>query len=285
MRRRQLLASGAALLSATIAGCGHPQVVLDFDAASADDVADAVSMHVEPGEEEHRVVTAARENGSTTRTGRYELFDREDTVRLEDAFYAVDETGLDREDVTVYEVLVDVDPENTTPEVGEIDYADLPETDRERLDRLLSDPDIPESEGPDAGVSYGTAAEVGPDSVFVPDPEYDVVVYEDEAYRISVESRTATQTTYRYEVTQVAPDVETFAESVREEYRFTLSGLSADERAVVEEAIEGGYFREDDAFESVVEKIRAHEGIDVDDFYGTWLLEYDGVEYLVYAEW
>jgi len=284
MRRREFLATGAALCSIAVAGCAHPDVVLDMDAASADDIADEVSMSPDPGSEEYGVVTSAIENGTATRSGRYDLFDRTDTVRVDDVFYSVTETRLGSGEVTVYEVLVDVDPDDTTPERGEIRYEDLPATDRERLDVVFSE-DPPSGQGYDAGVSYGTAEEVGNDSVFVPEQRYDVVVHDGDRYRVGVESRDANEAEYRYEVTQVAPDLGTFVDQVRDRYLFALTGLSDAERSVVEGAIDGGHFEDSDAFQSVVDRIRNHEGLEEDDFYGTWLVAYEGDEYLTYAEW
>lgn len=187
--------------------------------------------------------------------------------------------------MTVYEVLVDVDPAETTPTRGEIAYEDLPETDRQRLEGILSHDDPPGGDGYDLGVSYGTAEEFGEDSVFVPDRQYDVLVYDGERYRVAVESRTASEAEYRYEVREVAASVEAFADQVRDAFLFTLAGLSAAEREVVEAAIDGGYFEDDDAFRSVVKELRDHEGIAVEDSYGTWLLAYEGVGYLTYAQW
>ncbi|WP_128905941.1 hypothetical protein [Halorubrum amylolyticum] len=285
MDRRSLLATLAAGAGAALAGCGHPSVVLDLKAATADDVADEVSMTADPDSEKHDLVTSALENGSATRRGRHELFDRTDTVRVDGAFYEVTETRVASSEVTVYEVLVDFNPEETTPEQGEISFADLPETDRKRLEPIVSEADPPQQDGYDVGVKYGSAAEVGNDSVFVPERQYDVLVHEGERYRVAVESRTASEVEYRYEATEVAPDVETFADRVRDRYLFVLSGLSDAEREVVEESIDGAYFEDDEAFRSVVETIREHEGIREDDFYGTWLLEYEGSEYLAYVEW
>lgn len=82
IRRRQFLASGTALLSVAVAGCAHPDVVLDIDVATADEIADEGSMPVDPGSEEYIFVTSALKNGSATRRGRYELFHRGDTVRV-----------------------------------------------------------------------------------------------------------------------------------------------------------------------------------------------------------
>lgn len=285
MRRRQLLATGTALCSIPLAGCVHPPVVLSMDAATADDIADQVSLHPRPDSEEYTVAADTVANGSTTRRGRHELFDRTSTVRYNGSFYEMSETRLSSSEVTVYEVLVDLDPDNTTADLGEIAYEELPETDRQRLEGILTDETPPENSGYDIGVGYGSAAEVGNDSVFVPERQYDILVYEGDRYRVAVDSRTAAEAEYRYTATQVAPTVEAFADQVRERYLFTLSGLSDAERDVVEEAIDSGYYEDTDAFQSVAERIRSHDGIEVDDFYGTWLIEYEGEAYITYVEW
>ena len=285
MRRRQFLASGTALLSVALAGCGHPAVVLDMDEATATDITDEVSMSPDPESAEHTVVSAAIENGSATRRGRSELFDRTDTVRIEDTVYEVSETRLGSNEVTVYEVRIDFDPADSTAEIGEVAYEDLPAADRQRLDQIVSDDDPPSQDGYDVGVGYGTAEEVGDGSVFVPEQQYDIIVHDGDRYRIAVETRTTTETEYRYEVTAVASGVDTFADRIREQYLFTLTGLSDAEREVVEAAIDGGYFEDDEAFQSVTDRIRDHEGMEVTDSYGTWLLEYEQTEYLTYVEW
>ncbi|PSP50123.1 hypothetical protein BRC75_01760 [Halobacteriales archaeon QH_7_69_31] len=283
MRRRQFLAGGTALLSVAVAGCGHPNQVLDLDEASDEDIADEGSTRVEPGSEEYRVLTSARDNGSATRTGSYELFYRTDTARVDGTYYEVSETRLESYEKTVYNVDVDLGPDNSTAERGEVAYEDLPEFDREKLAV------IPNASTDDrqhnVNVDYGSAQEVGDRSALVPDPQYDIVTHEGDRYRVAVESRTESGREYRYEVTEIAPDVDSFADQVREEYLFALTGLSAGEREVVEEAIDGAYYEDDDAFRSVVEKIRAHEGLNVEDSYGTWLLSYENVEYLADVEW
>jgi hypothetical protein len=285
MRRRRFLAGGAAALSVGLAGCAHPDVVLDLTEATADEVAAEVSQTADPGSDEYRVVTAARENGTSTRRGRYDLFDDQPIVRIDDAFYDVTETRLETSEVTVYEVMVDFDAANATAERGEIAYEDLPAVDRERLEPVLSEQPPPDNEGYDLGVGYGTTAAVGNESVFVPEQQYDVLVRDGDRYRIGVESRTASQARYRYEVSEVAADVEAYADQVRDRYLFELGGLTEAERSVVEEAIDGAYFSDDDAFRSVVDRLQEHEAIRVADFYGTWLLAYDGTEYIAYAEW
>jgi hypothetical protein len=224
MRRRQGLASGAALLSVPLAGCGHPPVVLDMNDPTPERVATELSIDVDVDSDVYPVVSEALGggNGSATRTGRYELFDRRDTVRYNGSVYEVSETRLESSEVTVYEVLVDVNPEDTTPEVGAIDYGELPETDRERLAPVVTGEGPPERERYDVGISYGTAEEVGNGSVFVPERSYDIVVHEGSRYRVAVDSRTAPD--YRYDLTEVATSLEAFLDRVRERYRFDLAG-------------------------------------------------------------
>lgn len=285
MRRRQFLANGTALLSVVVAGCGHPNVVLDLNEATAEDIADEVSTLAEPGSEEHTVLREAIENGTTTRSGRSELFEQGERVRMGDTIYSISKTAVGSGEATVYGVRIDFAPADTTPELGEIEYDDLPETDRQRLGRIITERPESNQEGYDIGIEYGTAEEVGDDSVFVPVQEYDIIVHQENRYRIGVESRTATETEYRYEATEIAPDLETFANRLRDRYLFALDGLSEAEREIVETAIDNAYFQDDEAFRSVVDKIRDHEGIREADFYGTWLLTYEDVEYLTYVEW
>jgi len=285
MERRQFLASGTALLSVAIAGCGHPDVVLDMDEATADDIADERSTRVEPGSEEYRVLTSARDDGAATRTGRRELFDRTNAVRVDGTFYEVSETRLESSEATVYSIDVAFNPDDTKAEVSEVAYADLPAFDREQLSFVVNGQKPADEEGYIASVDYGTAEEVGDRSALVPDPQYDIVTHEGDRYRVEVESRTVSEGEYRYEVTEVAPDVETFADQVREQYLFALTGLSDAEREVVEEAIDGAYYEDDDAFRSVVEKIRDHDGLYVESHDGTWLLNYEDIEYLTDVRW
>ena len=96
---------------------------------------------------------------------------------------------------------------------------------------------MPDKEGYDVGVEYGTGAEVGEDSIFVPDQQYDIITDGANRYRGNIDSRRTSEAAYQYEVTELAPDVATFATHVREQYLFALIGLSGEERAAVEAAI------------------------------------------------
>lgn len=285
MQRRQFLATGATLFSVAVAGCAHPPVVLDMDEATADDIARDASMSPDPESEEYALVTSAIENGSARRTGSFELFDRTDTVEVNDTFYEVSETKLDSTEQKRYEVYLDVEPEDQTPERGEIAFEDLPAVDRERLEPVLAENPTPGGNGYEISVKYGTAKAVGDESVFVPQRQYDILVHEGTRYGIAVDSRTVSEATYQYEVTNVAADTEAFAERIRDRYLFALTGLSEAEREVVTEAIDSGYYEDTEAFRSVIDRLRDHDGLETEGSYGRWLVEYEGVAYLTYAEW
>lgn len=73
-----------------------------------------------------------------------------------------------------------------------------------------------------------------------------------------------------------------FLEWVRDTHLFELEGLSEEERAVVEEAIEDGYYEDgtEEGFESLAERFHEHRAIESDEWGGEWLVEYEGIEYL-----
>lgn len=285
MRRRQFLATGTAILTTAVAGCGHPTVVLAMDAATARDIANQMSIRTETGSEEQTLVTTALENGTATRQGRYALFDRTNTVEVNGTFYEVSETRLKSSEVTIYEVSIDLGTDDATPEIGAIEYDALPEVDKEKLDPVFVGDAATSQPEHAVSVEYGTADAVGPESVFVPERQYDVVVHDGNRYAVAINSKTAPEAEYQYQVTEVAAGVDAFAQQLREQYLFELGDLSDAEREIVEEAIESGYYEDDDAFRSVIEKIRAHEGLAVHDSDGTWLVEYEGDEYLADAQW
>ncbi|WP_336330971.1 hypothetical protein [Haloarcula sp. CGMCC 1.2071] len=285
MRRRQFLASGIALPPVALAGCAHPAVSLDMRAASADDIASEVSMIAQPDSGAYGVMAAAVENGTATRQGYDPLLDGSDTVRFNNSFYRVSETMLGTSEVTVYEVSLDFNPTEAAPEFGEIQYENLPKSDREHFDYFFAD-ENPPADGEDSiDIEYGPVSEVSDDSVFVPDPQYDVLIHDGNRYQIDVSSHSRSQTKYQYEVTKIAPDSDILADRIREQYLFTLTDLTDAERKVVEEAIDSAYYERDEAFQSVIDRIREHEGLNVGEGYGTWLIEYESAEYITHAEW
>lgn len=285
MRRRRLLAALATGGLAALAGCAGPNgslrmvAVDDADALAAEYTSPVDGLP--PGLRDFLV--SVIEDGSGTREGSNPPFDRERPVEYEGAYYRFAYDVVDTRQEPQYLIEIDFDAVDPAS-VDAIAYEDLPAVDREALSRAFPPPeDPPENDGPDLGV--GHVYEDESDSVLVPEPAYDAIVYEGEAYPIRVEfSRDVDVHTYRYTAEQVAADATELAATTRERYRFTLSGLSEAERDIVEAAIDEEYRVEPnesppEAFESLLSRFREHEAVRIDGYDGEWLTRYAGTDY------
>lgn len=283
MRRRHYLASTAALLAGPLAGCAHPNAVLRMNAVSDAELAEHASRIVDRQPEYRDLVGGAVENGSATATGRSPPLETDEPVAFEGRYYELTATETGRREQTEYDIAIDYDPGTETPGGEAIDYADLPEVDRAVMDALLPPPENrPGDEGSDVGIGRAYSEEEAAESVLVSEQEYDAVVYEGERYPVDVgDGRTVTTYEYRYEAEEIAASAAEYGASVREEYAFTLSGLSDAEREVVEEAVDGGYYEgsADDEFVSVAERFRDHRGYETDEWGGNWVVRYEGAVY------
>lgn len=285
MRRRQILAGGTALLSGSFAGCALPSNTIRVQEATPDEIVEDVSMRVDVESKEHDVIRSAVKNGTATRTGRNRWFDDRNTILLNQTVYIVNETRLASEKATRYEVGIYPAPESTNPELGVIRYDKLPTTDRRQLNRTLSRESTKENSG-ELNVEYEPTTEDTNRSVFVPKQQYDILQYNGELYRVTIERELSSDVEYQYEVTEIAGNVEEFAEQLRDKHLFTLDSLSPAEQAVIEEAIETGEVAwESEDSESVISKIREHRALKEDDYSGTWLMKYHRGEYLVSLRW
>ena len=287
MRRRQILAGGTVLLSGSFAGCALPSNSIRVGEATSKEIVEAVSMRVDVESKEYDVIRSAVKNGTATRTGENRWFDRQNTVLFNQTVYTVNETQLASEKATRYEIGIYPVPEDINPELGVIRYDKLPPTDRRKLNRTLSRESTKENSG-ELNVEYESTAEGTNRSVFVPKQQYDRLQYNGELYRVTVEREFPSDVEYQYKVTEIAGDVEGFAEQIRDKHLFTLDGLSPAEQAVIEEAIETGQVDSWDSAdsESVISNIREHRALRAEEGdAGTWLMRYDGGEYLVYLYW
>lgn len=286
MRRRYYLASTAALLAGPLAGCAHSNTVLQMDETSDAEIAHDASRNLDGHPGAGSIVAEAVESGSTNAIGRSKPFDTDEPIEHRGRYYEFTVTETGQRETTVYSISIDYDPGTETRGGTTIDHDDLPDVDRETIGALL--PPVEGSPGDDGfGVSREFSEAELEQSVLVPDQEYDAVVHDGERYPIDVgDGRTVTVSDYHYEAEEIATDAAEFGASVRETYAFTLSGLSAAEREIVEEAIDGGYYEgsPDDAFESLARRFREHEGIRTDEWGGEWLARYGGTVYWVDLE-
>lgn len=281
MRRRHYLASAAVLLAGPLAGCAHPNAVLRMSEATDEEIAERASTNVDHDDEARRIVSDVLENGSATETGTSPPIPTDRAVEYEGRYYVLTVDETNRRERTRYGLVVELSAEAPGPGENAVEYEDLPGVDREYLESLLP----PEGDGDEGrtehAVQWYSEAETER-SALLPDLEYEAVVYDGERYPIGVEEQTRPVSEYRYEAETVAGNASEYGASVRAQYAFTLSGLSDDEREIVAEAIDGGYYEggANDAFSSLARRFREHEGLDTDEWGGDFLVRYEGTLYL-----
>ncbi|WP_313691683.1 hypothetical protein [Halorarum halobium] len=284
MNPRTLLLLVAVALLAGLSGCSaagslHMTAVNDTELA-AEASRDLPDSDERPAVRYREIVETAVENGSATANDTAPFVEPGGPpYAVDGAYYDISAEPVGNHTERMVDVKVDYNGSTDGPAVA---YEDLTPADRALLDTLLPPP---ADHSPTAGYDLGsgqryTRAEAN-ESVLV-SGEYDAVHYEGERYPIAVDSTDVTVTTYRYTATEIAPSAEAYASDLRETYRFELSGLSEAERGVVSEAIESSYYAEstdDEAFRSVMERFRAVEGVRVDEYGGSWVVEYRGAVY------
>ncbi len=288
MRRRTLLATGATLLAASLAGCDHPVGSLSLAAVDTD--AALAKRFARPGDaydgERGRVLRRAVAGDRPAVNGTHPLFESEPPgesrpIAYEGQYYDVGSEAVGGFQHTSYEFEVDANPttaDSTTRDV--VDYEDLPDVDRAAVGDLFEHlRDAPDTGGTD--LTYSPAEER--ESALVTG-EYDAVTYEGTTYPFTVgDGEPVTVTQYRYDAAEVAADASELAARVRDRFLFALSGLSAEQREIVETAAEQGTYAGDDpptqAFADLIDEFRTHDAVEETDYDGTWLVEYDGTVY------
>ncbi len=281
---RALLALCALALLVSLGGCSAAGS-LDMTAVNDTQLAEQASRDLprvddesgeDPGADYRAVVQGAVRNGSATQNGTSPMVDTEGLpFAVDGAYYDLSVEPVGNHSELLVDVKIDYNGTTDGPAVA---YEDLSPADKALLDTLLQAEHEDQGEGYDfgAGARY-TDAEANASVLLAGD--YAAVRYRGERYPIAVDSRPVTVTTYRYTAEQVAPNAEAYAQSLRETYQFTLSGLSTEERKVVDEAIRGTYYAEstdDSAFQSVLQRFRSHDAVRSDEYSGSWVVRYDG---------
>jgi hypothetical protein len=275
--RRGLLRWAAGASVVTLSGCADPRAVLELDEMTGEDLADRVAL----GSDE-KVIRRAVENGTYTTEGDLSGLEapvEERPVAHNGTYY---DLGFGSE-VVSEEILYALRVENIGPTSvdGEVAYDELPEGDREALSRVFGEEGATEK-GFEGGAEYP-----------YPEDEYNrsglvdgaTVVYNGSRYEVEGEQlEVIERNEYTYTAEEVADNADAFADWARDEYGFVLDGLSEEERAVVEDALDGGYYEGTarDGFESLVDRFLEHEAVVREEYRGEWVVEYRGATY--YAE-
>jgi len=241
------------------------------------------------------VVGNATANGTTVRShgeGSGPPFRTDRPVVHEGAVYDLDWAQTDRTRTRtehVVSVTVQEDDRET-----DIDFAALPEIDRERLELFANrleryDPDASERPPPRAEFQhYYTDAEREA-SALVPDSDYDTIAIQGYPTSVDVRPTEVELDVYRYATAERAPSLAAFGRDLRTAHRFELTGLDASEREFFEHVIEAGSYYQgmglgndrEEAFAGVADRLVDRPALFVEHREGEWLVGYDGEDYWV----
>lgn len=279
MERRGFLL-GVAGVSAALTGCiAHPDVVLTLDEVSDSELADRASNDaeiIERDTDEENVTSELFGNGTYTRTGRWENINTDLRYVYDREYYRLDaETSSVPPDVVH---IVEAEYVGDEEVEGETEYEELPELDREALSFLTS-ADVTDGEYQDS-TEYLYEAGADEESSIVSGTT--TVVLDGRRFSVETEeSQVLDRQDFEYTAEKIASSQEEFVSWLEDEYMFELSGLSDEERAIVEEAIEEGYYENSsqEVFESVVNKFQKHEAIEPEEEGGYWIVEYENTTY------
>ena len=284
MERKALAALGLLVLVA-LAGCSATGS-LSMKTADDAEIAEAASRPAvvdSPAPDDQEVVREAIEDGSGTAMATDPPVQRGLPLAYEDSYYDIDWNVTGSERGTAFAVGVDL---NGTAPAGEtVSFEKLSERDRQLLGDLLTDMSERESRlrpGPEVAIPREYTTAVANESVLL-SGEYSAVRHNGTVYPFVLEERReVTLSRYRYTVSRVADNTTAYAQQLRDEHLFRLSGLSEAERSVVNEAIDGIYYAEDtddESFRSIMDQFSAESAIEADSYDGTWLVRYDGKVY------
>lgn len=283
MERRCLLAFGGVLVLVLLAGCSAAGS-LDMEPTTDDHVAEEASRSLPETDDEPvergAVLRAAIENGSTTVRSQEPVVEPGLPFRAEGRYYNVTSSVVDRQPGTAYRLGIDYN--GTAQDNATVAYENLTARDRAVVDQVLPPIPVTADPGPDYYFD-GTYTDRERNRSVLLAADTDAVRYAGETYPIAVtETDPTTVLTRQYTANVVANSTEAYAKQLRSEYVFTLSGLSENERAVVEEAINTSYYAEsdsDDTFANVLDRFSRHEAVHRNEYRGLWLVRYDGEVY------
>jgi predicted small lipoprotein YifL len=280
MQRQRFLATGALVLLVVLAGCSAAGSLALTPAADDAVLAEQASQDLpDPALDarENALINETIQNGSATAESRDPLLENGPPVEHNGSYYNLSwEAG---ETTTGTMVRLGVDYNGTAPANRTVAFENLTAHDRAMLADVLPERSVSLDPGTDfhTDALYNQSARER--SVLLRE-ETAAVNFEGEAYPVDIKgTESVPLTTYNYTASLVASDSGAYAAYLRSTLLFSLSDLSQDEEAIIEEARNDTYYAEDsddEAFESLLERFERHEPIVQDEYEGTWLVQYDG---------
>lgn len=284
MARQGMLAVGGLLLLMVVAGCVSSAGELDMERATEAELVALANQSTDcirkSGPRTRQLIQQAIENGSATAQRFGGRVKSDCPVAHEGRYYEFNATIIKQ---AAKSVDFNIDANATAPANEAVAFANLSANDREVFGEAVE---------PGEGVQGdqgGLYTEPERNRSVLLSGEYSAVRYRGETYAVAIEETESTTTnTWRYTATLLANNSTEYASHIREEYLFTLSGLSPEERTVVEKAIYRGYTAtndSDEAFRSVLKRFQKHPAIRERGERGTWLVRYEGEVYLAKLAW
>lgn len=284
MNRRSVVAVGSLLILVLLAGCSAAGS-LSMESATDDRVTEQASRPLPEIDDDPvdngQIVRAAIENGSATARSQEPLVESGLPFRVEGRYYDVSASVVGRQPGTFHRLGIDYN--GTAQSNATVTYENLSARDRVVIDAVLPPVSATAQPGPDFHFD-ATYTDAEHNQSVLLDDDTDAVRYEGEIYPVTVtETKPITVPTRRYTATVVANSTQVYAQQLRSEYVFTLSGLSDTEQSVVTEAINDTYYADtddDEPFRSVLETFHRHEAVQKNEYRGIWLVRYEGEVYM-----
>lgn len=298
MRRRQVLAAAAAL-PVSLAGCAGvrtqnavaelPTATLEMRPIDDAALPGRVLYSAEDARSERGRLISAAVNGGTTVEGTRPLLPEGRQIAGPDGVYELDYEVVGETPATVFSVKIDI-VEGTVVAERTVRFADLPDVDRE----VFADRGFEDGEVIGIGTTLLYTDEEAERSELVPESPYDYIRWENgnEAEWVVEDGYERTLKRYRYTGERV-DSLATYGKRMRERFAFDVGPLSADERRIVEDAIEEGYVVPPEEtpspqFSTLAESFRGkpeirglqEEGDDDGAASGRYLTRYEGAVYL-----
>lgn len=275
---------------ALTAGCSTS---LSDDCTSGYDVSGeqfdpATDLLVSLPRDEKQIVADAVQTGTATRTTYAgETLESGLFVEYDGRFYQTDTTRVQTTSKTAYLMNISWEKGQTPPsDAVTVPYSSLSESDQDALSYAVEGSQSDERKGipseslriNEAPIPYpegGQASQlVGSDEVWVH--------WKDRYFRVQVNGETTKEKyTYEYTVMEVAETPSAFREHIASFYRVDLTGLPEDQRAIVQQAIDGGYEEctpASEPLEQLQNRLPEDKQLPQPE-HGSWYIRFDGNNY------
>lgn len=206
-------------------------------------------------------------------------------VVMDGAYYRVLLRGSYTEELPALVVTVDWESDQRAPDDATgISFSDLPAVDRMAIRSAVYGGIYRTQTHPETVLVHAESPVLYPDGTqesVLATRESCWVTWDDRAYHIVVHREETVETSvYEYTASSVATNAERFRELIVDRYLVHLDGLTPEERAILEEAIDGRYYERTDSRDPAFSRLWDRLGKNtVPESGGRYFIEYEGRRY------